>query len=161
VEIAIAGSLHSIAQSRERFEELRTLAADLEGVSASFYPNASHQRLAELYARSSVLIHATGYGIDGDAFPERLEHFGITPVEAASMGCIPVTVSQGGPAEVLAALDCPTTFSTVEECVDIVERLWEDPGGSTKLSARLVSDSQRYSPQVFHARVKQAMDALA
>lgn len=161
VDVAIAGSLHATTASRERFEDLRDLASRLEGVRCTFYPNAGQRRLAQLYARSSVLVHATGYEVDSDSFPERLEHFGITPVEAASAGCIPVAVGAGGPAEVLEALKCPTTFRTIEECTDIVEGLWGDPAGSADLSERLVRDSQQFSPEIFHANVKAAMDALA
>ena len=51
-----------------------------------------------------MLIHAAGFGVDADEFPERLEHFGITPIEAASFGCIPVVYGQGGPREVVRTL---------------------------------------------------------
>ena len=63
-----------------------------------------------------MLIHAAGFGVDADEFPERLEHFGITPIEAASFGCIPVVYGQGGPREVVHTLGADTTFETVDEC---------------------------------------------
>ena len=78
-----------------------------------------------------MLVHAAGFGVDPDEFPETLEHFGITPVEAASFGCIPVVYGQGGPKEVVSVLGCDTTFSTIDECAGIISSLLKDPRGST------------------------------
>src|SRR5260370_42079700 len=97
------------------------------GMPCSFYPNASPDRLAHLYASSAVLVHATGFGVDKYAFPERLEHFGITPVEAASQGCIPVVYGEGGAAEVLDLPDCKTAVHSKRECVGTLARLPPEP----------------------------------
>ena len=74
------------------------------GLNCSFYPNISREELARLYMGSAVLIHAAGMGVDELEFPEQMEHFGITPVEAASFGCIPVVFAGGGPRDVVANL---------------------------------------------------------
>jgi GT2 family glycosyltransferase/glycosyltransferase involved in cell wall biosynthesis len=157
MDLALAGSIHPGPEGRSRFQELRAMAADLD---CSFYPNVARADLADLYGRSAVLVHAAGYGVDPDEFPEMLEHFGITPVEAASFGCIPVVYGQGGPKEVVRALGCDTTFSTIEECVHIVSELLHDPRGSTELSAHLLESSQLYSAGAFRARVTEALYGL-
>ena len=113
VELALAGAIHPSPAGRARFYELQELAADLP---CTFYPNIGRHELAALYGRSAVLIHAAGFGVDPDEFPEALEHFGITPIEAACFGCIPVVYGQGGPRDVIRTLGCDTAFSTVEEC---------------------------------------------
>ena len=113
MELALAGAIHPSPEGRARFHELQSLA---EGLNCSFYPNIGRADLAALYGRSAVLIHAAGFGVDADEFPERLEHFGITPIEAASFGCIPVVYGQGGPREVVRTLGCETAFDTVDEC---------------------------------------------
>ena len=79
-----------------------------KGCPARSIPNTSRDDLAALYGRSAVLVHAAGYGVDPDEFPESLEHFGITPVEASSFGCIPVVYGQGGPLDVIDVLGCDT-----------------------------------------------------
>ena len=93
-DLALAGSIHPGPEGRKRYHELRSLA---EGLPCTFHPNVARDDLAALYERSAVLVHAAGYGVDPDEFPESLEHFGITPVEASSFGCIPVVYGQGGP----------------------------------------------------------------
>jgi len=146
MELALAGSIHPSPEGRSRFHELQSLAS---GLDCTFYPNISRNDLATLYERSAVLIHAAGFGVDAEEFPERLEHFGITPIEAASFGCIPVVYGEGGPREVVRVLGCDTTFSTVDECADIVSGLLKDPRGSTALSAHIRESSQVYSAEAY------------
>ena len=157
VELALAGAIHPSPEGRKRFHELQRLAS---GLPCTFYPNIGRADLAALYGQSAVLIHAAGFGVDADEFPERLEHFGITPIEAASFGCIPVVYGQGGPREVVHTLGSETTFDTVDECADIVSRLLGDPQGSSKLSAHLVESCHAYSPQAYAAGVGDSLRDL-
>jgi GT2 family glycosyltransferase/glycosyltransferase involved in cell wall biosynthesis len=157
VGLALAGAIHPTSEARERFHELQRMA---KGLNCHFYPNINRSDLAALYERSAVLIHAAGFGADADEFPETLEHFGITPIEAASFGCIPVVYGQGGPAEVMRSLGTNTAFSTVEECAAIVSSLLEDTGGSTMLSELLPERSNMYSGEAFRNRVDEALAGL-
>jgi GT2 family glycosyltransferase/glycosyltransferase involved in cell wall biosynthesis len=157
VELALAGTIHPSPAGRARFHELQELAA---GLPCTFYPNIGRQALADLYRRSAVLVHAAGFGVDPDEFPEALEHFGITPIEAACFGCIPVVYGEGGPRDVIRALGCDTAFSTVEECAHIVSGLLQDVSGSSALSAHVRRSSQMYSAGAFHNRVDDALHDL-
>ena len=153
-ELALAGSIHPTPEGRKRFHELRALAADLP---CTFHPNIGRTDLAALYERSALLIHAAGFGVDPEEFPEALEHFGITPVEAASFGCIPVAFDQGGPREVLRSLGCDTGFSTVDECAHLITSLLREPAESAALSAHIRESSQQYSADAFWGRVDEAL----
>jgi len=157
VELALAGSIHPSPEGRSRFHELQRLAA---GLDCTFYPNIGRSDLAALYERSAVLIHAAGFGVDAEEFPERLEHFGITPIEAASFGCIPVVYGQGGPREVVRVLGCDTTFSTVDECATIVSGLLKDPTGSAALSAHILESSQAYSAEAYFNGIDESLREL-
>ena len=156
-ELALAGSIHPSPEGRERFQELQAMAS---GLPCTFFPNIGRTDLAALYGRSAVLIHAAGYGVDIDEFPQSLEHFGITPVEAASFGCIPVVFGQGGPLEVIRALGADTAFSTIDECAGTVSALLRDPVGSTALSTHLLESCQQFSPQSFWKQVNVALHEL-
>ena len=92
--------------------------------------------------------------------PRALEHFGITPVEASSFGCIPVVYGQGGPREVIEVLGSDTTFQTIDGCVRVVESLLGDPLGSSALSARVSERSRTFSPEAFVDRVDHALRDL-
>ena len=156
-ELALAGAIHPSPEGRSRFHELEGLAS---GLDCTFYPNIGRADLASLYGRSAALIHATGFGVDADEFPERLEHFGITPIEAASFGCIPVVYGQGGPLEVVRTLGSDTTFETIDECARIVTRLLRDPGGSAQLSAHLLESCQAYSAAAYVGGVSDSLRDL-
>jgi glycosyltransferase involved in cell wall biosynthesis len=157
LELALAGAIHPSPAGRNRFHELQRMA---EGLPCAFYPNVGRTELAELYERSAVLVHAAGFGVDPDEFPERLEHFGITPIEAASFGCIPVVYRAGGPHEVVQKLGCDTAFTTVEECASIVSALLANPRGSSDLSAHLVESSRQWSAQAYHDDVRDSLRDL-
>ncbi len=157
LELALAGSIHPSPDGRRRFQELREMAG---GLNCTFHPNISRDDLASLYGRSAVLIHAAGFGVDADEFPERLEHFGITPIEAASFGCIPVVYGQGGPREVVHTLGCDTTFSTLDECVAIVSGLFGDPRGSAQLSEHIRRSCRAYSAEAYATGVDEALRDL-
>jgi GT2 family glycosyltransferase/glycosyltransferase involved in cell wall biosynthesis len=156
-ELAVAGSIHPAPEGRQRYHELRRLA---EGLPCTFHPNVARADLAALYGRSAVLVHAAGYGVDPDEFPESLEHFGITPVEASSFGCIPVVYGEGGPRDVIEVLGCDTAFQTIEGCARVVETLLRDPAGSSVLSARVRERSHAFSPDAFRSRIDQALREL-
>ena len=157
LDLALAGAIHPSPEGRSRLYELQRLAADL---NCKFYPNIARADLARLYESSAVLIHAAGFGVDPDEFPERLEHFGITPIEAASFGCIPVVYGAGGPREVVEQLGCDTAFETVEQCSEIVAALLADHVGSAALSARLVESSRRWSAEAYHEDVRESLVRL-
>ena len=157
IPLALVGSLHATASSRARFSELVAMA---KGCDCRFYPNGSRQDLMDLYMQGGILIHAAGYGVDKFAHPESLEHFGIAPVEAASVGCIPLVYDEGGPAEVMDLLDCPTTFQSIPEAVEQLARLVADPEGSTALSQDLIVKAQAFSAESFRARVSEALSGV-
>jgi GT2 family glycosyltransferase len=157
MELALAGAIHPSPEGRNRFHELQRLA---EGLNCTFYPNVGRADLAALYERSAVLIHAAGFGVDPDEFPERLEHFGITPIEAASFGCIPVVYGAGGPRDVVRILGCDTAFATIEECADIVAGLRADPSASARLSAHLLESCQAFSAEAYAQGVTASLREL-
>ncbi len=157
LHLALAGAIHPSPEGRAWLHELQDMA---HGLDCTFYPNIGRAELAALYGRSAVLIHAAGFGVDADEFPERLEHFGITPIEAASFGCIPVVYGQGGPRDVVRALGSDTMFGTVDECAQRVIRLLRDPDGSSRMSAHILRTSQAFSAQAYAEGVSASLRDL-
>ena len=79
-------------------EELRRRA---DGLPAELRVDVPRDELLELYSRAALFWHAAGHGQDARRHPERLEHFGITTVEAMAHGAVPLVFPAGGPAEVV------------------------------------------------------------
>ena len=92
---------------------------DAQDLNIEIVPDASFEVLSEAYAKASVYWHGSGLTIDIFKHPEQLEHFGITPLEAASAGCEVFVPNSGGPGEI--AKKAPGRFhvySSIDELVD-------------------------------------------
>lgn len=57
--------------------------------------------LKELYGKSKIFWSAAGFGSNEFENPEKMEHWGITVVEAMSAGCVPVIFNGGGYKEIV------------------------------------------------------------
>ncbi len=78
---------------------------DLEK-SAKGYPiriikSPSFKEVVNLYGISKIFWSAAGFGVNEKLNPKKVEHFGITVVEAMSAGCIPVVYKAGGHKEIV------------------------------------------------------------
>ena len=156
LSLAVVGALERTLTRGSVFKS----SPNAEGVNCHFFPNAGRHRPGALYADSAILVHAAGFEVNAFYYPERLEDFGITPIEAASFGCIPVVYDEGGPAQVLPLLGRDTGFHTVTECVAIIRRLVGDPDGSTTLSNELPERAALFSAEAFRERISKALGDL-
>ena len=68
-----------------------------------FVINPEFTKLKDLYCRAKIFWHASGYEIDEETYPDRVEHFGIVTVEAMASGCIPVVINKGGQREIISS----------------------------------------------------------
>jgi O-antigen biosynthesis protein len=94
------------------------------GLNVEIIPDASFEVLSSIYGKASLYWHGSGLGVDPLANPEQLEHFGITPIEAASAGCHIFVPNAGGPREI--AKKAPERFhvySSVDELVETTIRV--------------------------------------
>ncbi len=57
--------------------------------------------LERLYREAKIYWHAAGFGLSESEDPAKMEHFGITTVEAMSYGVVPVVIDKGGQTEIV------------------------------------------------------------
>ncbi|KXK09111.1 MAG: Glycosyltransferase Gtf1 [Microgenomates bacterium OLB22] len=86
-------------QDRDYFSQLQELARNEPSIILA--PNLDRKSLLKLFRESEYYWHATGLGVSEEE-PELVEHFGITPLEAASSGCIVLAHDSGGPHEIFS-----------------------------------------------------------
>ncbi len=143
VELALAGAIHPSPAGRARFYELQELAA---GLPCTLYPNIGRADLATLYGRSAVLIHAAGFGVDPDEFPEslwstsgsrRLRRRASAASRSSTARVVPVTSS----GRWAATRPSPRWRSAPTSSLGLLD----DPVGSTALSHHLLQSSQVFS----------------
>lgn len=92
-KLVLAGGL--LKSDEDYFHNLRQLSLHSP---IELLPNVSYDTLTSLYERASIYWHGAGFE---EVDPMRMEHFGISTVEAMSAGCIPVVVNLGGLPEIV------------------------------------------------------------
>jgi glycosyltransferase involved in cell wall biosynthesis len=145
----LVGGLHDDPGSHAYLAGLREQAA---GLPVSFHPNAEPAEVARLYGDAALFWHATGFG---ETQPERLEHFGITTVEAMAWGCVPVVPALGGQLEIVADGRNGRLWRSVDELVGASLELIRDPERAAVLRAAAVADAQRFTKSRFREQVRE------
>jgi len=78
--------------------ELRKKAA---GYPIEIRENLVFKDLTQLYGKATIFWTAAGYEIDEEKEPEKVEHFGMSTVEAMAAGAIPIVQGKGGQKEIV------------------------------------------------------------
>lgn len=142
---------------RDYVETVRAAAA---GYPVELHLNALGSELDALYARASLFWHAAGLGEDGERHPDRLEHFGISTVEAMSAGAVPVVLRAGGLVE--SVRDGVDGFH-VDDLAGMAARtrdLIADPAALQAMSTSAMQRAQDFSLASFDARLEELLDRL-
>ncbi len=92
-KLVMAGGLKE--EDKPYFEKLKKAAG--KDKSVILKTNISHDELFNLYENSAYFWHFAGHGVNENKSPEKVEHLGITPLEAMAMGCITFCYRAGGP----------------------------------------------------------------
>lgn len=122
-ELHLAGGLGTEPTSMAYAEYLKTLS---KNYPIYFHFNESRQFIENLYLESKIYWHAAGFGEDPNKDPIKFEHFGITPIEAISAGCIPLLFNGGGLSEVIKRLNLDPElhlFDTVSQLATNTQKL--------------------------------------
>lgn len=126
-KLILAGNTN-VGTTDEYFDKLHDLSTYLP---VEFVINPNLDDLKKIYSRASIFWSASGYGIIESDEPERMEHFGMTVVEAMSAGAVPIIVNSGGHPEIITHGE--DGF------------LWDSPDQLEKITLDLISDNKRLS----------------
>ncbi len=133
-------------------EELKKMA---KGYHINFYPNLPFKELVKLYGESSIYWHAMGY-LEDD--PTKMEHFGITTVEAMAGGCVPVVINKGGQTEIVESGKSGFLWSSLEELQSLTLKLINDRDLFEKMSKNSVERSKVFSKDNFKQNITKVIN---
>ena len=156
LKLHLVGTVPPDAESREYLRELREQAQDLP---VHFHLNPPPAALRDFYQHASLYWHATGYMVWEKFFPERLEHFGISVIEAMSAGTLPLVCANGGPAEIVA--DGKTGFhwrSEVELSEKSLFALTMPAAQATEMRKQAQRYTRQFDPVAFEAKFLALVD---
>ncbi len=110
-------------------EFAKSLRFEARGYPIEIIESLDFNHLKSLYARAKIFWSASGFGVDEEKEPEKVEHFGITVVESMAAGCIPIVVNKGGFREILV------------EPIDNL--LWNSQKALVEKTLQLINDEKR------------------
>jgi glycosyltransferase involved in cell wall biosynthesis len=131
----------------------RMCEKEAEGYPIFFHFNAPYETVKDLYGRSTLFWHATGFNEDEKKHPEKMEHFGIVTAEAMSYGCIPVVVGKGGQPEIVHHGLDGLLWNNIEELKESTLNLIRDPEKREKLAAAAINTSRQFQTDQFVIKV--------
>lgn len=144
-------SLHLVGAAgdgdRNYLGNLQDLA---KGLSVKFYPNLEYDNLIKLYGESSIYWHAAGFGEDD---PVKMEHFGISTVEAMAGGCVPVVIEKGGQREIVEDGKSGYLWDNLDELKKFTLRLIKDDSLRNKMGKQAVIRAKNFSKEIFENKI--------
>jgi glycosyltransferase involved in cell wall biosynthesis len=108
------------AEDKDYFNEIKEM---VKGLDIEIKTRISRKQLLGWYKKASIYWHATGFGVNANSNPEKVEHFGISTVEAMSYGCVPVVINKGGQKEILKGELKKWLWNDKSECVALTRKL--------------------------------------
>jgi glycosyltransferase involved in cell wall biosynthesis len=129
------------------------LKKESQGYPIEILTNISFEELKKVYAKAKIFWHAAGYGIDERRQPEKVEHFGISVVEAIAAGCIPVVIGKGGIKEIITSGKNGFFWQTKEELENLTFQLIKEDSLIKKISQHLNKSSERFSKEFFCQKI--------
>lgn len=104
----------------DTLKEIEKLAA---GSKVEIFKSPTYKEIKDLYGRARLFWSAAGFGEDEEREPEKVEHFGITAVEAMAAGAVPIVYNAGGVKEVVKDGENGFFWKKEGELLNISKRL--------------------------------------
>jgi glycosyltransferase involved in cell wall biosynthesis len=112
--IDLVGNVNTDPQSQSYFNECLALAEQSNG-SVRIHSGLCVQKLNNLLEKAFFYVHATGADIPNTEHPERCEHLGLSILEGAAWGCIPIVYNRGGIFDLLSPGRSCLAYSSEDE----------------------------------------------
>ncbi len=123
------------------------------GYPIEFLESPPFDKLVETYLRSKIFWSASGFGVDENKSPDKVEHFGITLVEAMASRVFPIAFAAGGHKEIIENGKSGFLWKDERELVDLTllvinKKLY------LKREDNLVKRSKMFSYEAFSDKMK-------
>jgi glycosyltransferase involved in cell wall biosynthesis len=149
-EYRLVGSCGADAASQRYVAMLRETA---RGDPIYFYLNVPYEELRRHYNEATLFWHATGFDVDESVHPDRMEHFGMSTVEAMSAECVPVVIDKGGQKEIVSHRESGYRWHTVDELIEHSMQLMTNQDLLTRMQAGARTQFKQFDRQHFFDRL--------
>lgn len=155
--LIIAGAARNIKPEMAFLEELKR---EGKGYPVVIEVNASHEKVSELYATSKIFWHLCGLGVDEEREAKKMEHFGMTTVEAMQNGCVPVVFNGGGQKEIV---DNGCNGFLIDNLPELRERTLEltgNPGLISSMAEKAKERAKEFDLEAFAKKVAMLIQSI-
>lgn len=128
---------------------VETLKKETRGYPIEILESPPFSQVKDLFARATIFWSAAGFGVDEEKRPEKVEHFGITPVEAMAAGAVPLIFKAGGHKEIVEEGVNGFLWEKEEELVKKTIELTDDEKQLKLISQNARKSVQKYSYENF------------
>lgn len=133
---------------------LTELRKSIDGYPIEIKENIDYSELTKLYSKSKIFWSASGFGIDENEDPEKVEHFGITAVEAMAAGDIPILINKGGFKEIVEEGKNGFFWETESELKRKTLLIINLGAKFSKISQEAAKRSKIFSEEKFYEEIK-------
>lgn len=133
-------------EHEDYFNQLKNQIADLP---IQLLKNISFLKLKSYYSQAKIYWHAAGHGIDENKNPEKVEHFGMSTVEAMAAGCVPIVCAKGGQKEIVKNGEDGFLWQEKDELVNHTLNLIKSEELRQKIAQKAIFKSQWFSKKIF------------
>ncbi len=127
------------------------------GLPIKIIHQCDRQQLIDWFRRSSIYWHATGYRVNEDQEPQKVEHFGITTVEAMAAGNVPIVIDKGGQSEVVGDELQNWAWLTQADCMKNTLLMMRNQRLRQKVQKIAQKRAAEFGPQKFQQKIKQML----
>jgi glycosyltransferase involved in cell wall biosynthesis len=145
-------------EDQEYLAEVKRLAGK---APIEIYTDLDREQLVEWYGKASIYWHAAGYGIDEKTHPEKLEHFGISTVEAMAAGCAPLVYGKGGQVEIMGAELHDQLWLSDEECIQKTQQFIVNGEKRQAIGVAAQERAQIFGPETFAQKLWQMVEGTS
>lgn len=126
-----------------------------KGYPIKILENAPFSQVKEYYGKSKFFWSAAGFGVNEKEQPQKVEHFGISVVEAMSAGCVPVVTNKGGHREIINDGVNGFLWETEKDLQSITSLLMLDERRSEQVAKKAKTNAVEFAEERFAEEVLQ------
>jgi glycosyltransferase involved in cell wall biosynthesis len=130
-KLVLVGRRHTDEASHRYAQALEEIA---KGYPVELRYDAEPDELQILLDKAKIYWHATGYDELSNINPEKFEHFGLSTIEAAQFGDVPVVFNGGGQPEIVNHAKNGFLWTTTNELIEYTKFLIENESAWSDLS---------------------------
>lgn len=147
-KLVIAGGTEvGSASYLKRLKKMKT------GYPIEIVESPDFKTLKGLYGRARFFWSAVGYGVNENKEPAKVEHFGISLVEAMAAGAVPIVYNAGGYKEIVQGEQNGFFWERASQIIFLTTRILKDKKLERSLSVNAKATSQKFASERFEEEV--------